>query len=98
MRCALRTFWIVLCFGAVVPCVAQTTSPAGKFEVTETTIPRVLEAIRTGKVTCRQLVEAYLRRIEAYDQPTHLNAIVIVNPEALADADKLDREFAQTRK
>ena len=69
-----------------------------KFEVTETTIAVTHEAIRAGKVTCRQLVEAYLERIQRYDQSTRLNAIVVINPEALADADRLDQEFARTHK
>ena len=53
-------------------------------------------------MTCRQLVEAYLKRINAYDQsaklPNKLNAIVLVNPNALAEADRLDAEFKRTRK
>ena len=69
-----------------------------KFEVTETTIAETQQAIRSGKVTCRQLVEAYLKRIRAYDQSTRLNSIVVINPEALADADKLDQEFKRTGK
>ncbi|HET9741996.1 MAG TPA: amidase family protein [Terriglobales bacterium] len=70
----------------------------GRFEVTETTIAQTQAAIRSGKTTCRQLVEAYLQRIQAYDQPTGLNAIVTINPNALADADRLDREFKRTGK
>jgi Asp-tRNA(Asn)/Glu-tRNA(Gln) amidotransferase A subunit family amidase len=70
----------------------------GKFEVTETTVAETQAAIRAGKVTCRQLVEAYLNRIRAYDQPTGLNAIVVINPNALAEADQLDREFKRTGK
>lgn len=69
-----------------------------KFEVTETAIAETQEAIRSGKVTCRQLVEAYVERIRKYDQSTRLNAIVVINPEALADADKLDQEYARTHK
>ncbi len=69
-----------------------------KFEVSETTISEIHQAIRSGKITCRQLVEAYLKRIEAYDQATKLNSIVIVNPQALAEADRLDEEFKRTRK
>jgi Asp-tRNA(Asn)/Glu-tRNA(Gln) amidotransferase A subunit family amidase len=48
-------------------------------------------------VTCRQLVQGYIDRIEAYDRrgPT-LNAIVTVNPGALAAADALDARFAQS--
>ncbi|HKT46490.1 MAG TPA: amidase family protein [Candidatus Acidoferrales bacterium] len=71
---------------------------ASRFEVTETTIAATKEAIRTGRVTCRQLVEAYLARIRAYDQSTRLNAIVVVNPKALEDADRLDAEFARTHR
>ena len=76
----------------------KATKASERFEVTETTIRKTLEAIGSHRVTCRQLVEAYLRRIQAYDQPARLNAIVTINPEALADADQLDREFARTGK
>ncbi len=68
----------------------------GHFEVTEATIAEAHAAMRAGKLTSHQLVEQYLRRIAAYDQPTRLNAIVVVNPNALAAADKLDREFKRT--
>lgn len=74
---------------------AQNKEP---FDVTETTISQTQAAIFSGKVTCRQLVEAYLARIRAYDQSSGLNSIVIINPDALADADRLDREFRRTRK
>jgi Asp-tRNA(Asn)/Glu-tRNA(Gln) amidotransferase A subunit family amidase len=78
--------------------------PKPPFHVEETTIAQTEEAIRTHQVTCRQLVELYLARIRAYDQaklqgqPAPLNAIVTLNPEALADADRLDAEFARTHK
>ncbi|HWX54146.1 MAG TPA: amidase family protein [Verrucomicrobiae bacterium] len=70
--------------------------PAG-FEVTETTIADTHVALRSGRVTCRQLVEAYLKRIQAYDQTTGLNSIVVVNPNALSEADKLQQEFKRTK-
>src|SRR5262245_52696145 len=69
-----------------------------KFDLNETTIAEIHRVIRSGKITCRQLVEAYLKRIEAYDQPTKLNSVVIVNPQALAEADRLDEEFRRTKK
>lgn len=72
--------------------------PQKKFELNETTIAEIHRAIRSGKITCRQLVEAYLKRIDAYDQSTNLNSIVIVNPRALVEADRLDEEFKRTRK
>jgi amidase len=101
-----RTVLILILGNSVVPlfCVqaacAQkgSSSPRGQFEVTETSIAETKDAIRSGQVTCRQLVESYLARIRAYDQPTRLNAIVLVNPQALTDADKLDTEFGRTHR
>jgi Asp-tRNA(Asn)/Glu-tRNA(Gln) amidotransferase A subunit family amidase len=69
---------------------------APRSEIMETTIAETQAAIRSGKVTCRQLVEMYLARIRAYDQSTRLNSVVVLNPSALADADALDKEFART--
>jgi Asp-tRNA(Asn)/Glu-tRNA(Gln) amidotransferase A subunit family amidase len=106
-RISLSRVAPVLCLGfCAIPPVSAQSSPdhlaapgsGAKFEVTETTIADTKAALRSGRVTCRQLVEAYLARIRVYDQPTRLNAIVLVNPHALEDADKLDAEFARTHK
>lgn len=49
------------------------------------------------RLTCRALVDAYLRRIDAYDKNgPAINSIVIVNPNAQKEADELDRRFAQS--
>jgi len=63
----------------------------------EATIAEIRSALETKELSCRQLVQMYLDRIEAYDKkgPT-LNAIIMVNPEALAVADALDAKFAQS--
>lgn len=53
-------------------------------------------ALKAGRVTCRALVEQYLRRIDAYDKNgPGINAIVLTNPKALEQADDLDRRAAQ---
>jgi amidase len=68
--------------------------PQAGFEVTEATIAQLHEAMRTGRLTCHALVAAYLRRIDAYDkQGPAINAIIEVNPDALAEADALDRQY-----
>ncbi|HTJ21668.1 MAG TPA: amidase family protein [Gemmatimonadaceae bacterium] len=68
------------------------------FRVDETTIADVHAAMRAGSLTCRALVQAYLRRIDAYDKlGPAINAITVVNPDALAIADSLDKRFAATR-
>ena len=85
--------------GSVIAIPAQSTSSkTKKFDVMETTIAETQDAIRSGKITCHQLVEMYLARIRSYDQGTRLNTVVTLNPSALSDADALDREFARTHK
>ena len=41
---------------------------AARFEVEEATIAQVHDAMRERRLTCRELVEAYIRRITAYDK------------------------------
>lgn len=61
------------------------------FELMETTIAKVHRAMLDGQLTCRELVEAYLKRIDAFeDQGPAINAIILVNPKALEEADRLD--------
>jgi len=69
---------------------------AGHFEVAEASIEEIEGALKRGDCNCEQLVAAYQARIAAYDQPTKLNALVVVNPAALATARQLDAEFRQT--
>jgi amidase len=65
----------------------------------ETTIEEVHAAILAKKLTTRQLVQMYLDRIEAYDQKgPAINCVISLNPTALAEADRLDEEFARTGK
>src|SRR5690242_21130495 len=64
------------------------------FRVDETTIADIHAAMRVGVLTCHELVAQYLRRIEAYDKNgPALNALVVVNPDALRVADSLDLRF-----
>ena len=64
------------------------------FNPLETTIAEVHAAYRSGQLTCRQLVQMYLDRIEAYDKNgPAINAIISVSSEALKDADRLDAAF-----
>jgi amidase len=64
----------------------------GGVELMELTIAEAHEAMLRRTLTARQLVEAYLERIEAYDKrgPT-INALIMINPRALARADSLDQ-------
>ena len=63
------------------------------FEVAEATIPEMQEAMERGLVTSVGLVDAYLARIEAYDQRgPMLNTVIRLNPNARTVAAALDRE------
>ncbi|WP_349969550.1 amidase [Pseudomonas caspiana] len=65
--------------------------------VTEVSIADLRAALESGQTTAVELVEAYLARIDAYDGPdtsTALNAVVVRNPQALAEAKASDARRA----
>ncbi len=63
------------------------------FALAEATIDQLQEAMRSGKLTARSIAEQYLARIDAMDQRgPAVNAIIEINPDALAIADALDAE------
>src|SRR5262245_35087588 len=68
-----------------------------RFSLDEFTINQVEASFRDRSLTCRGFVEQYLARIEANDKKgANLNAIVMINPDALRTADDLDRRFRQS--
>jgi amidase len=70
---------------------------APPFRIEEATIAQIHDAMKEKRLTCRALVESYLRRIEAYDKNgPALNAIVQINPDALKQADEMDRRVTQS--
>lgn len=73
------------------------TSP---FPVVETSIAELRAALESGEVTAVELVEAYLARLAAYDEPgtaTALNSVIVRNPEARAEAEASDHRRAEGR-
>jgi Asp-tRNA(Asn)/Glu-tRNA(Gln) amidotransferase A subunit family amidase len=86
--------FVVCLIIAPLALLAQQSVP---FEVEETTIAQVHEAMRAGRLTCVGLVGQYLKRIEAYDKNgPAINSIVTINPDAEKQAAELDRRFAQS--
>jgi amidase len=91
-RMSAATLLLITLLGA-----GSAAQPASPFVVDETTIAGVHAAMREGRLTCRGLVEQYLRRIAAYDKTgPGINAIILTNPRALDEADDLDRRFKQS--
>ena len=68
--------------------------------VVEKTIAELRGALEAGAVTAVELVDAYLARIDAYDAPgtaTALNAVIVRNPDARAEAEASDLRRAEGR-
>ncbi|NNM35480.1 MAG: amidase, partial [Gemmatimonadetes bacterium] len=78
----------------LVSCQPAPASP-DPFDIVEATIQEMQAAMETGRITSRDLVEAHLQRIGMYEE--RVNAVISVNANALAEADRLDRERAEGR-
>src|SRR6202050_2767824 len=77
-------------------CAQSTVKP---FHLGETTISDVQAAYQSHALTATQLVQAYLKRIEAYDQAgPKLNVVIFLNPKALEEAVALDEHLRKTGK
>ena len=77
----------------ITGCSSQAPS-RGAFDIIEATVTDVHSAFTDGSLTSQALVQIYLDRIEAYDDS--INAFIMLNPHALAEAAALDAEYAKT--
>jgi amidase len=93
---------------AVIAAVAFTTAPlsAGaqkpkphkRFVVEETTVAQIQHAFKTGKLTCVELMDAFLARISAYeDQGPTINSLITLAPDAREQAEKMDVNYERKR-
>lgn len=88
----LPSLLLVLAF--VPGVIGAQTPPSPAIE--EASIADLHGEMKAGRLTCRGLVQRYVRRIETYDKNgPAINAIILVNPDAEKLADELDRRFAQ---
>jgi len=88
----------IVLVGAAQSLGAQSTrraNPAAPFTVVEASIDDMRKALEQKRTTSHEIVQQYLTRIAKYEH--RLNAIITVNPNALAEADAMDRERAQGR-
>jgi len=77
---------------------AQSAARHPAFDVYEASVSDLQAAMTAGRTTAESLVDAYLARIAAYDaQGPQINAMVRLNPNARADARRLDAERRQGR-
>jgi amidase len=67
------------------------------FHLEETTIADVQAAYQSHTLTATQLVQAYLKRIQAHDEVgPKLNVVIYLNPKALEEAAALDEDLRKT--
>ncbi len=60
----------------------------------EPTIDDIHTAFKSNRITCRRLVDLYLKRIETYDKAgPRLNAVQTLNTRAPQEADRLDTAY-----
>ena len=97
-----RLVLLLLALASVVTASAQNREKSSapnraqrSFTVVEATIPQMQAAMRAGRITSRELVLQYLTRIALYEDKLH--AAITVNPNALKEAEALDRERARGR-
>jgi len=75
----------------------RNTNSRVRFEVVEKTIDDIHTAVKSGSLTSRQLVQAYLDRIDAFDKKgPAVNCVITVNSQALSEADMLDARFKRS--
>ncbi len=69
------------------------SAPPPDFELDEMSVMQLQEGMRSGRFTAASLAQAYLARIDAIDKRgPAINAIIELNPDAMAIAEGLDRE------
>ncbi|MDP1821689.1 MAG: amidase [Archangium sp.] len=76
-----------------VATLALGATPTAAYEVEEKSLRQLAEAIASGTVTAKALVEAYLARLDAVDvKGPGLKSVIERNPDALRIAEALDEE------
>ncbi|MBT4913628.1 MAG: amidase [Gemmatimonadales bacterium] len=69
--------------------------PPEPFEIRGASVVELQEAMELGRASSAWITQAYLDRIAAFDQTgPAINAMVSLNPNAMAEAEALDRERA----
>src|SRR3954467_12121696 len=72
---------------------AQEQTRVPPFELEETTVADLQQAMKSGKFTSTSITQKYLERIDALDpRGPALHHVIETNPDALKIADQLDAE------
>ncbi|WP_284947116.1 amidase [Acidisoma cladoniae] len=72
--------------------MSEASAAPAAIDIVELTLEQAQAAFASGAITSEALTQAFLDRIAVYN--AHYNAIVFMNPDALADARAIDRRRA----
>src|SRR5882672_2793346 len=73
--------------------ISAASVEAAEFDLESATIEDINKAFDAGALSSEKLVQLYLDRIAAYDKSgPRINAVITLNPAALATARELDAE------
>ncbi len=73
--------------------VTNENSFTDNFDLNELTVRQLQEMMESGKISAKSLVKKYLKRIKDIDKAgPKLNAVIELNPDALAIASEMDAE------
>ena len=89
---AARLLVAGIAIAMLAACTRDTTRH--EFQFVEATIDDVQTAIRAGDLSCVDIITGYLRRINAYDKASGMNAIIFTNAHALDKAKQIDARIA----
>jgi len=90
MKCTVIVIGAGILGFCLVACGTRPNSAA--FRVVDASLSDIRTALAGGRVTSRELVTQYLVRLALYEHRVH--AALAVNPRALDEAERLDRERA----
>jgi len=63
----------------------------------ESRISTIHSAIENKSITCEAITRQFIQRIEVYDKSTNLNAIILINSNAIKKSKTLDKEYQKTK-
>lgn len=76
-------------------CASAHLATAAPLDLTKADIAELNNAFANGTLTAEKLTAAYLSRIDAYDKKgPNINSVILLNPNAMAEAKNLDAERA----
>jgi Asp-tRNA(Asn)/Glu-tRNA(Gln) amidotransferase A subunit family amidase len=84
----------------VAGCISAAHHPVAEPRklIVEGMLDDIQSAIRRGNVSCESIIHAHLERISAFDKATGLNAITVVNGNAIAQARIIDAKITRGEK